>query len=72
MEKPVELVTLSMLTKEKIIQTVKALPEEFSVEDLFERIIFIQKIESGLTQSEAGETVSTEDAKKRLSKWLPK
>jgi predicted transcriptional regulator len=59
-----------MLTKEKIIQTIKDLPDQFSVEDLFERIILLQKIETGLEQSKAGQTVSTDEAKKRLSKWL--
>jgi len=33
-----------MLTKEKLIETIKELPESFSVEDLFERIIFLPLI----------------------------
>ncbi len=61
-----------MLSKEKIIQTVKELPDQFSLEDLFERVILQQKIEAGLEQSKSGQTVSTEEAKKRLSKWLSK
>lgn len=32
-----------MLTKEKIIRTINKLPDEFSIEDLFERIILLQK-----------------------------
>ena len=61
-----------MLTKEKILQTLKDLPDQFSIEDLFERIILMQKIETGVDQSKNGQTVSTEDARKRLDKWLLK
>lgn len=61
-----------MLSKEKILQTVKDLPDKFSIEDLFERIILLQKIEMGLEQANAGQTVSTKEARKKLSKWLLK
>jgi len=59
-----------MLSKEKILQTVKDLPDGFSIEDLFEKIILLQKVELGLEQSKAGQTISTDEARKRLSKWL--
>jgi predicted transcriptional regulator len=61
-----------MLSKEKIWQTVKNLPDEFSVEELFERIIRLQKIELGLAQSVQGKVVTEEEARKRLGKWLSK
>lgn len=61
-----------MLSKEKILQTVKDLPDGFSIEDLFERIVLLQKIDAGLEQSKSGKTVSTEEAKKKLRKWLSK
>jgi hypothetical protein len=58
------------MTKEKIHQAVDELPNEFSVEDLLEKIIFLHKIERGYTQSENNEVISTEEARKKLSKWL--
>jgi hypothetical protein len=61
-----------MLIKEKILQTLKDLPDHFSIEDLFERIILIQKIETGIEQSNNGKTVSIEEARKKLDKWLLK
>lgn len=63
---------MGALTKEKLIATIRELPETFSMEDLFERLIFVQKIELGLEQSEKGQVVSTEEARKRLTKWLLK
>ena len=61
-----------MLTKEKLIETIKELPESFSVEDLFERIIFLQKVEIGLEQSKSGQVYTTSEARERLKKWLLK
>ncbi len=59
-----------MLTKEKLIKTINELPEKFSVDDLLDRIILMNKIEVGLEQSKSGKTFSTEQARERLQKWL--
>jgi hypothetical protein len=61
-----------MLTKEKLIQTIRELPDTFSAEDLFERIILLQKIEIGIEQSESGQVHSTQEAREKLKKWLLK
>jgi predicted transcriptional regulator len=58
------------MTKEKIHKAVDDMPDEFSVEDLLEKIIFLHKIERGLEQSDKGEVLSTEEARKKLSQWL--
>ena len=59
-----------MLTKEKIIEAIKDMPNKFSVDDLLDRIMLLQKIEIGIEQSEAGKVISTDEAKQRLQKWL--
>ncbi|UKJ09124.1 hypothetical protein [Solitalea lacus] len=59
-----------MLTKEQLIQTIKDLPEKFSLDDLLDRIILLQKIEIGLEQSNSGQTLTTDQAKEKLKKWL--
>ena len=59
-----------MLTKSQILETLKALPEKFSVDELIERILLIQKIEIGLEQSSRHKTYSSVSAKKKLKKWL--
>jgi predicted transcriptional regulator len=58
------------MTKHQVVDSLKNFPEKFSVEDLIEKLIFIEKVEEGLAQSKNGETVSMEEAKKRLHKWL--
>jgi len=59
-----------MLTKEKLIQTIKNLPDNFSLEDVLERIMLLQKIAIGMAQTQNGKTYTEEAAKERLKKWL--
>ena len=56
-----------MLTKEKLIQTIRELPDSFSVDDLFERIILLQKIEIGMEQSKSGQVHTTQEAREKLA-----
>lgn len=58
------------MNKKKLLQTIKDLPENFSIDELLDRIIFIQKVEAGLEQSSHGKSVSTSEAKNKLKKWL--
>ena len=46
------------------------MPEEFSVDDLMERLMILQKIEEGQQQIQAGQFYTEEEAKKKLKKWL--
>ena len=58
------------MTKNQVVDSLRNFPEKFSVEDLIEKLIFIEKVEEGLVQSKNGETISMDNAKKRLHKWL--
>ena len=44
--------------------------EKFSVDEFIDRLIFMEKVELGVTESKAGISVSTVVAKKRLKRWL--
>ena len=59
-----------MLPKVKVIETVNAMLESFSIEEMINMLVLLQKVEIGIEQSKKGEAVSNDDAKKRLSKWL--
>lgn len=59
-----------MLTKAQLIQSIKDLPDQFSLEDVMDRIMLIQKIEIGIEQSDAQQTFTTQEAKEKLGKWL--
>ena len=59
-----------MLTKEKVKSTIDSLPENFTIEDVIDKLIFLEKIEQGLNDVKEGKVYSTEEVKKRLDKWL--
>lgn len=59
-----------MLSKEKLIQTINELPDKFTLDDLLDRIILLQKIETGQEQVSGKRTKSTSEAKEKLRKWL--
>jgi hypothetical protein len=60
-----------MITKEHLLQSIKDLPESFSLDELLDRIILLQKIEIGLVQSASNQVFTTEEAKEKLKRWLP-
>jgi hypothetical protein len=59
-----------MSTKEIALETIRKMPDEVSFDELIDELIFIKKVQNGLEQSEKGNTVSTEEAKKKLGRWL--
>ena len=54
------------MTKAQILETVRQLPENFELEDLFERLLFIQQLEQRLEQAAQNDVVSFEDARRRF------
>ncbi|MCU0400992.1 MAG: hypothetical protein MUE75_08290 [Algoriphagus sp.] len=58
-----------MITKEKAIEAIKSLPEEFSIEELMDRLILLNKIETGIRQTERGETYTSDQAKRMIKEW---
>lgn len=52
--------------KERVLDAVRGLPDDATVEDAMERLYFLAKIEEGLRQADAGQTVSHKEAKQRI------
>lgn len=59
-----------MTEKEKVLQAVKDMPDDASIEDAMERLLFLAKIEKGIVQADAGQTIPHERVKERMEKWL--
>ena len=59
-----------MLTKESVIKTIAKLPDNFGLDELIDKLIFIEKVEKGLDQSINNQILSETQAKKKLAKWL--
>ena len=58
-----------MLTKENVINTVSKLPDNFSPDEIVDKLIFIDKVQKGMDDSLANNVYSKEEAKQKLSKW---
>lgn len=59
-----------MLTKKKLKETIDKFPDEFSIDELIERLIFLEKVERGNAQSEKGETIAEEQLEQEMKKWF--
>ena len=53
-------------TRDRVLEAVRDLPKDATVEDAMERLYFLAKVEEGLRQAEAGQTMSAEEARKRI------
>ena len=54
------------ITRERMIEAIRELPEDASVDDAIERLVFLAKIEEGLAQLDRGEGIPHDDVKQRL------
>lgn len=53
-----------------MIQAIRDLPADATVEDAMERLYLIEKIERGVAQAESGQTIKQEEARQRMARWL--
>ena len=59
-----------MITKTQLINTIDGLPENLTVEQIIEHIIFVDKVQSWLQDSIDKKTFTKDEAKLKLNKWL--
>lgn len=57
------------MNKDKAMETVKELPQEFELEELLEKLVFIEKTGIGIKQLKEGKTVTHDKAKEIARKW---
>ena len=59
-----------MLTKDNVIKTISTFPENFTLDELIDKLIFMDKVERGLEQSGKNKVYTLDEARTRLGKWL--
>jgi predicted transcriptional regulator len=57
-------------TKQDAIKLIQELPDDANLEDIVERFLFVQEVQTGLAQADRGETLSNAEVQQRFSKWL--
>lgn len=59
-----------MLNKDQILSLVQSMPEQFTIDEIVERLFFVANIEQGLQDVKEGRSYSTSQAKEILAQWL--
>lgn len=59
-----------MITKTHLLSTFDKLPENLTIDQVIDHLIFVEKVQKGLEDSENGRVHTKEEAKKKLHKWL--
>jgi len=57
------------MRREKALETMKEFPQEFDLEELMEKLVFVEKVEKGLKQLDEGKTVTHNKVKEITKKW---
>lgn len=55
-------------TKAKIVRAVEDLPEDATIEDAIERLVFLHKVEVGLKQVAEGKTIPLDEVRSELER----
>lgn len=67
---PLNLINRSMTEKEIVLETIKALLDDCSLEEIAERIEFMATVQKGLDQLDRGEGIPHDEVKRQLASWL--
>ncbi len=57
------------MEKKKALEAIQEMPENFDLEVLIERLIFIEKVEKGLEEVRKGKVISHGELKKLAKQW---
>ena len=59
-----------MTEKEMVLETIRALPDDCSLDEIAQRIEFMAAVQKGLDQLDSGDGIPHEEIKKQLASWL--
>lgn len=56
--------------KQDVIEMIRGLPDEVDYDEIMAEIYFRQKVDKSLRQIDEGKTISHQEARERVSKWI--
>lgn len=59
-----------MSTKEAMIEMIRQLPDEATLDELLEELAFRMHVEEGLRDADNGDVITHEEFKRQAAKWL--
>ncbi len=61
---------MTRCTKEKVIELIRGLPDDSTVDDIMEELYFKSQVDEGLAELDRGEGIPYEDVEKLMSQWF--
>ena len=58
-----------MLTKTSVLKTITRFPDNFSIDELADKMILPEKIEKGIQDADNGRVISEDEHEKRIEEW---
>ena len=58
-----------MINKELVYASLNNLPDEFELDELIEKLIFLQKVKKGLNQIGKGKVKTHEEVEQMVARW---
>jgi len=59
-----------MITKSQIIHTLEGMPEQVTIDQVVDQLVFLDKVQKGISDSDSDNVYTKEEAKQKLNKWL--
>ena len=59
-----------MITKTQLIHTLDKMPENMTIDQVIDQLIFLEKVQKGLDDSANGRIKTKDQAKEKLNKWF--
>jgi hypothetical protein len=60
-----------LITKVQMLEAIRLLPGDATVDDAVERLRFIELIEQRIAAADAGDTLTQDEVEQRMAQWQP-
>jgi len=58
------------ITKDLLRKELEKMPDEFSIEELLDRLVLVEKINQGMNDVKEGRVISHENMEKEIKQWF--
>lgn len=59
-----------MTSRQQWFDALSELPEDATIDDAIKHLLLLKRIKEGVDDAKAGRTVSQEEARERMARWL--
>ena len=59
-----------MITKTQLINSFDKLPDNLTIDQVIDHIVFVEKVQKGLNDSQNGRINTVDEARQKLNRWL--